>query len=305
MLGVAGVAYGAKILPIRITNDLQGYANYADIASGIVYAADHGAKIANVSYAAYDSQTVTAAASYLASKGGMLTIAAGNAGTISTTKNDPNSIVVSATDMGDIRTSWSSYGTPVDVSAPGLAISTTAKGGGFISMSGTSFSAPLTAGVAALVWSRVPTLTNVQVVNAILGTSVDLGQSGYDQEYGFGRIDASLAAAVAASGTIPTITYQGGGQSQQFVLTSYAVLSKTKNEGVVAWETNLPATGRVRYGTSVTTLGQSVEVMTANVSQQTNISGLEARKKYYYQIEATDAAGNVIKSPVTEFRTRR
>ncbi len=304
-LGVAGAAHQASIMPIRITNDSQGMASYSDIANGILYAADHGVKIANVSYAAYDSQTIASAAAYLVARGGILTMAAGNAGTVSTVKNDPNFIVVSATDSSDARTPWSTYGSPVDTAAPGSAISTTAPGGGFISMSGTSFAAPLTAAVAALVWSAVPTLSNVEVQNVLLGTAVDKGSAGYDQEYGFGRLDAKAAVAAALSGAIPTITYPNSSQNQPLVLTSYAVISKTKNSGVVAWATNLPATGRVRYGTSNTALNQVVDVPVVTVSQQATITGLDPRKKYYYQVEALDAAGTLVKSPVTEFRTTR
>jgi subtilisin family serine protease len=181
-LGVAGASPLTRVLPVRVTNDAQGLASYSDIASGIVYAADKGAKVVNVSYAAYGSAAVTSAAEYLKGKGGVLTMSSGNAGTISTVKNDPNIIVVGATDMGDVRASWSSYGTPIDVVAPGLAISTTAVGGGFISMSGTSFSAPLTAAVASLVWSKVPSLSNAQLSNVLLGTALDKGVSGYDEQ---------------------------------------------------------------------------------------------------------------------------
>jgi subtilisin family serine protease len=304
-LGVAGTAYGAKIMPIRVTNDAQGLASYSDIANGILYAADHNVRIANVSYGAYDSQTIASAAQYLASKGGILTMSAGNAGTVSSVKNDPNIIVVSATDMGDVRASWSSYGSPVDVAAPGLAISTTASGGGFISMSGTSFSSPMTAAVAALVWSKVPNLSNAQLTQVLLGTALDKGAAGYDQEYGFGRIDAHAALNAALSGTTPTITYQTGGQNQQFALTSYAVVSKTRDSGSIAWATNLPATGRVRYGIGTNALSLSSGIASSSVTQQITVSGLDPRKKYYYQIEATDASGAIAKSPVTEFRTRR
>ncbi len=305
-LGVAGAAYGAKILPVRITNDSQGLASYSDIANGIIYAADNGADVINVSYAAYDSQTIAAAAAYAVSKGKILVMAAGNAGTKSTTKNDQNIIVVAATDANDARTSWSNYGSPIDVAAPGTAISTTAPGGGFISMSGTSFASPLTAAVAALIWSRNAALTADEVTRVLLGTVNDRGQTGYDEDFGFGRVDALNAVVTAASGTIPTITYPNYVQNQSLAIISHAVVSKTKEVGVVAWTTNLPATGRVRFGTSATALSRAVEVTAQNTSQQATITGLDPRKRYYYQIEAVDpVTGAIVKSPVSDFRTAR
>jgi subtilisin family serine protease len=305
-VGVAGAAYGAKILPVRITNDSQGMASYSDIANGILYAADHGASVINVSYAAYDSQTVASAAAYAVGKGAVLVVAAGNDGVKSTTKNDVNMVVVAATDTADRRATWSNFGAPIDVAAPGTAISTTAPGGGFISMSGTSFAAPLIAAVTALVWSHTPALTVDEITRVILGTAQDIGTKGYDEEYGFGRVDALTALRTVASGTIPTITYPNSSQSQPLALTSYAVVSKTKETGVVAWATNLPATGRVRYGTSPSALAKVVEVTTPNMTQQASVTGLDPRKKYYYQVEAVDVAtGATVKSPVSEFRTRR
>jgi subtilisin family serine protease len=305
-VGVAGVGFKARILPVKITNDPQGLATYADIASGIIYAADQGAKVANVSYAAYDSAAVTSAAAYLASKGGILTMSAGNAGTQSSTKNDANIIVVSATDMNDARTSWSSYGMPVDVSAPGLGIPTTLANGEYIAMSGTSFSAPIVAGAAAVLISLGTTTPSGDIVRLLLGAARDLGVGGYDQEYGFGRLDLGAAMVALKAGTIPTISYPGGVQNQSSLsLVSYAVVSKTKDSGVVEWSTNVPATGRVKYGLGSSALSSTVEVATSSALQRATITGLEPRKRYFYQVEAIDATGGVVKSPVTEFRTRR
>ena len=148
-------------------------------------------------------------------------------------------------------------------------------------------------------------VTNLQVTNLLLATALDCGAVGYDEEYGFGRIDVVKALAFAASGTITTITYPGGVVNQQLQLTSYAVVSKTKDTGVVAWVTNMPATGRVRYGTTAAALSQLVTATTTSVSQQATITGLDARKKYFYQIEATTASGTIVKSPVAEFSTKR
>jgi hypothetical protein len=108
------------------------------------------------------------------------------------------------------------------------------------------------------------------------------------------------------AGTIPTISYPGGVQNQSSLsLVSYAVVSKTKDSGVVEWSTNVPATGRVKYGLGSSALSSTVEVATSSALQRATITGLEPRKRYFYQVEAIDATGGVVKSPVTEFRTRR
>src|SRR6266545_533328 len=78
-----------------------------------------------------------------------------------------NVVGVSATDQYDNLAGWSSYGSSVDVSAPGLSIYTTANGGGYRYASGTSFSSPITAGLAGLIFSLNPSLTNSQVVDLI------------------------------------------------------------------------------------------------------------------------------------------
>lgn len=89
--------------------------------------------------------------------------------------------------------SISSYGTYIDISAPGVGIYTTINGGSYGSVSGTSFSAPLTAGLIALIFSANPSLTPNQVEQIIESTAMDLGDQGYDHYYGWGRIDASKA----------------------------------------------------------------------------------------------------------------
>ena len=89
------------------------------------------------------------------------------------------------------------------------------------------------------------------------------------------------------------------------ILTYGYAFNHTKDTGVVGWVTNIPATGRMYYGTSATALSKTVEVTVLNTNQQVSVTGLEPRKKYYYQIEAVDVDGKTVKSPVSEFRTRK
>lgn len=198
--GVASVAPQAKILPIRITNDTGGWAYFSDMAEGIRWAADNGAKVANLSYdGAAGSSTVASAAVYMMGKGGVVLVAAGNDNTDYGYTNHASLFVAGATTSSDAKASYSSYGSFVDISAPGSSIYTTSRNGGYSSVSGTSFATPNTAAVAALVMAANPGLLPTDVMAVISNTSVDLGAAGWDPIYGYGRVDAAAAAQMAAS----------------------------------------------------------------------------------------------------------
>ena len=203
--GVAGVAGQAKIMPMRIAyNDASNgcYAYYSTIASGLTWAADHGARIANISYSGVaGSAAIQSAANYMKSKGGLVFVAAGNAGINENIAPTTSMIAVSATDSTDTKTSWSSYGSYVALAAPGAGIWTTSKGGIYQAWNGTSFASPVAAGVAALVMAARPDLTAAQVESLLESTARDLGGAGRDTLYGYGRVNA--AAAVQAALNMP------------------------------------------------------------------------------------------------------
>ncbi|MHB8744936.1 MAG: Ig-like domain-containing protein [Gammaproteobacteria bacterium] len=229
-IGVTSIAWGASIMPVRVALT-SGSAYISTIANGIIWAADHGAQIANASFASLTgSTTIQSAADYMRSKGGLVVVAAGNSGTLDSTPNNSSVISVSATDSSDTIASWSSYGPYVDVAAPGAGIWTTTNGGGYSAVSGTSFSSPLTAGVLALMKSADPSLSNTVLESILKSTAVDLGTPGYDQYYGYGRINAAAAVAAAAAynvtsdTTAPTvsITSPTGGTVQSTVAVTVA-----------------------------------------------------------------------------------
>ena len=89
-------------------------------------------------------------------------------------------IAVSATDSYDVFAAFSSYGSNISLSAPGVEIWTTNRDGTYGAWSGTSFSSPIAAGVAALVLSVNPQLTNASVLDILKNNSDDLGVGGYD-----------------------------------------------------------------------------------------------------------------------------
>lgn len=201
-VGVAGVACGAKIMPVLIANS-QGQAYLSDIATGIRWAADHGAQVINVSYDGMTgSQTIDDAANYARSKNASVVTAAGNSGNNpGFTSNDPYLFTVAATDSSDSRASFSSYGPYVDIAAPGTMIWTTDMNGSYGTWEGTSFASPIVAAVEAMMLSVNHNLTPDQRENILRNTAVDLGASGYDQYYGYGRVNAAAAVQAAANGS--------------------------------------------------------------------------------------------------------
>ncbi len=195
--GVASVAGQARIMPVRIA-DANAYAYWSTVAQGLTWAADNGARVANISYVGVAaSSTVQSAANYMKSKGGLVVVAAGNNGIDEGFAPTTSMIPVSATDSNDVKTSWSSYGNFVAMSAPGQTIWTTVRGGGYQAWWGTSLASPVVAGVVGLMMSAKPGLTSTQVESLLFATAVDLGAAGRDAYYGYGRVNA--AAAVQAS----------------------------------------------------------------------------------------------------------
>src|ERR1051325_708904 len=194
--GVAAIAWNCPIMPIRISA-LDGTASYSAMASGLTWAADHGARVANLSYKASTSATVTSAASYFESKGGGVTAAAGNQATFDSSSDNPNILTVSATDVNDLLYAYSNSGNNIDLAAPGLVF-TTNPGATYANTGGTSVAAPIVAGAGALVLSANPTLTGTQVQDILKQSADDLGPTGWDTSYGWGRVNVGRAVSLAS-----------------------------------------------------------------------------------------------------------
>lgn len=242
--GVAGVAWSNPIVPLVIT-DSTGYATYSAMAKAMTYAADKGIRIINLSFAgSSSSSTLQNAVDYAWNKGTIVFASAGNYGT--STLQYPaacnHAVAVTATTSTDALASYSSYGSWVTVSAPGSSIVTTSNGGGYSTVSGTSFASPITAGLGALILSANPSLTAQQVVDIISQNSDDLGTAGFDQYYGYGRINAykSIAAAkntvaqVDTTAPVSSITSPSNGATVSGVVP--VSVSATDNTGVARVE---------------------------------------------------------------------
>jgi thermitase len=203
--GVAGVSWGARLMALKAL-DAEGSGSYADAASAVTYAADHGAKIINLSLGGdYDSQTLHDAVIYAHHAGCVLAAATGKDGgpVVLYPAKYAQALAIAATDSNDQRAWFSNYGPEVDVAAPGVSIYSTYLGSGYTYLNGTSMATPYVAGLAALIWSEVPSYTNDQVEGRIEMTALDLGAPGWDQDYGHGRIDAHAALCTPDLGASP------------------------------------------------------------------------------------------------------
>lgn len=200
--GGSGIAPDVKIMPINIFGtDSYGHeaADTSDVIDAIHYAVDHGAKIISMSLGEYEKSTALDEAVQDAYKKGVLIIAA--AGNDHTSfPNYPAAydhvISVTSTNSNDRISSFSNYGSTIDLAAPGNNILSTLPGNRYGYLSGTSMAVPMVSGVAALVWSKNPSMTNAQVADDLFQSAVDLGTSGKDTVYGWGRIDAAKALEV-------------------------------------------------------------------------------------------------------------
>lgn len=206
-IGVAGANWDVDIIPVRIAiSDGNSSAYISTMAVCIEYAADNGARVVNLSYGGIQYETINAAAQYLRDRNGLLFMSAGNSGQEHADYPDFISFVgVGATDRNDNRASFSSWGTYVDITAPGVEILTTYPDNRYVYYSGTSFSSPLTAGIAALMVAANPNITPDEIENGLFSTAVDIGAAGDDNVFGHGLVDAAAAVTYAqnAGGTNP------------------------------------------------------------------------------------------------------
>ncbi len=215
-VGIAGVGWNLGHRMLRVSNSGTGSSSSSTLQHAARTAVENGNKVASVSYSGVDSSSNLTTASYIRSLGGLLVWAAGNDGRNLTFGNRDNDdlIVVGATDINDNKASFSAYGQFVDLVAPGVSVYTTDSGSNndYASVSGTSFSTPLTAGLAALIWSADPSLTPSEVEAILKSGANDLGSSGVDNTYGYGRINVNGSLSLVGGG--------GGNQPPVAVLTA-------------------------------------------------------------------------------------
>jgi thermitase len=183
--GIAGICQNCSIMPVKVM-DNNGMGTYADVANGIVWSADNGADIINLSIGGYAySQILQDAVSYAQSKGVLVIAAGGNQGISSPLYPAayPNVIGVSATTQNDEKWSRSNYGSYIDISAPGVSIYGLTLGS-YRSQTGTSAAAPHIVGIAGLLMSKNQALSPNLIVQQLYQNTVDLGIEGKDYSFG-------------------------------------------------------------------------------------------------------------------------
>lgn len=290
--GVSGVAWNNLIMPLVVV-DSTGNASYSNMASAITYAADNGARVVNLSLAgSTSSSTLQSAVDYAWNKGVVVVAAAGNYSTSAPYYPAAcnNVMAVSSTDANDNFSTFSDYGSWISVSAPGENILTTNSGGSYGGWSGTSFSSPIVAGLAALVFSYNPALTPATVVSLIEKNADDLGTPGFDNYYGWGRVNAYRTLLAASTPTAidtipPTVSISAPGNGVNVTGTISIQGTATDNVGVTS--VSLYIDGQLASSSSASSFSFSWN--TLNV-----LNGSHTLK-----VQAADAAGNLGSSSIT------
>lgn len=225
--GMAGISWGAKLLSLKVfangdcVDDCTNFGcatSDAALANALAYAATlhdtptYGKIVANMSLGgsmdcSHGDNALTRAAVAAASDAGVLILAAsGNdSAAVDAPANCHPVVPVGATDTEDKLASFSSRGPEMalrGVSAPGVGTYTTDINAAYATADGTSFSTPLAAGAAALVWSAKPVYTSTDVANVLRNTADDLGAAGPDANFGYGRINLHRALRYAMEGTL-------------------------------------------------------------------------------------------------------
>jgi subtilisin family serine protease len=205
--GIAGVAWNCKILPVKVT-EADGTGYYSWIIDGIIWAADQGADVINLSLGGdFDDPFLEDACKYAFDRGVVLVASAGNdAGSVLyPAAYDSYVLAVAATDYNDEPADFSNFGPQVDVAAPGVYILGPAPQWfvgeaslPYLFVSGTSQAAPHVSGLAALIKSLKPELEPAEVMKIIRYTADDVNASvdrGRDDHIGYGRINMERALA--------------------------------------------------------------------------------------------------------------
>ena len=201
-IGIAATAPGCKVMAVRVgwlpNGSSQGVVRMDFASQGMIYAAGKGAKIINCSWGS--SSFLSFAVTSCLDAGCLIFTAAGNDNdeipSYLNAYNDPRVLSVAATGQGDAKTTFSSFGTWVELCAPGEAIWTTFYNSGdgshtYTSTQGTSFSSPIACGSAALLWSAEPTFDAYQIASWLRSTcdNIDDLNPGYEGKLGSGRIN--------------------------------------------------------------------------------------------------------------------
>ncbi|WP_343912604.1 S8 family peptidase [Aquimarina litoralis] len=204
--GIAGIAGGNNGVGARLMLEGVGdnFPNAAILDDAIIYAMDNGADIIQLSLTVGSSPAINTALQNAYNAGVFIVCAAGNSGggAISYPASNVNVFSVGATTNTDAKAGFSQFGPNLDLAAPGVGIRSTQNGNVYANSDGTSFAAPAVSGVAALMLSVDPTLSNQEIEDILKCTADKVGgynynwnatEPGHSQELGYGRLNAHQA----------------------------------------------------------------------------------------------------------------
>jgi len=208
-IGVAGLSWGGRVMAVKVLDqDGRGWAY--DVAQGIVYAANNGARIINLSLGDPNVNPLYQdAVNFAYARGALLVAAAGNYDTpVYYPAACSHVMAVAATGYQDERLDFSNRGPEMDIAAPGYNVySTWIEPYLYWTMRGTSQATPHIAGAAALLWTWRPDWTNDQIEQRLESTADDVNRSahpGWDIYLGWGRLNVFRALQGLEPGPTPT-----------------------------------------------------------------------------------------------------
>ncbi len=194
--GVAGVAFNSS-LSICKALDSGGSGSTTGVANCITYLKNKGVKVISMSLGGGASATLQAAVqgAWNNGNGAVIVAAAGNDGnsTLNYPAAYPEVVSVAATDSNDAHASFSNVNSDVEIAAAGVNVLSVKRGGGYMTLSGTSMATPHVAGVVALIRFHNPTWTAAQARTKLDASVDDLGAVGRDSTFGFGRVNLAKA----------------------------------------------------------------------------------------------------------------
>ncbi len=208
-LGVAGVDWQCRIMPVRVLNSCSGLESA--LAEGIIWATDNGADVLNMSLQyATGTTALHDAVLYAHFQGVVMIAAAGNAGAnpLKFPGRWPETIAVGAMDINGARWSSSNMGPNLDVMAPGVDVWSLKDTTLYQYLTGTSMATPHVAGLVLLMKSLAPDLVLADIRQILQDTAVDMETPGFDEATGYGRVDA-YAALVEAHKTVVDLDDDG------------------------------------------------------------------------------------------------
>ncbi|MFH0794630.1 MAG: S8 family serine peptidase [bacterium] len=292
--GVVGVAPSASLYALKVLN-ASGSGSFSDVIAALQWCVDNGIQVTNNSYGSNRDPGATVKAAFdNAEAAGIVNVAAagnsgnpkGNGDKVGYPARYSSAIAVAATDSSDNRASFSSTGPAVEISGPGVSITSCKLGGGYVSFSGTSMATPHVAGVAALVISSGISDTNAngkindEARARLNSTADDLGPAGRDSFYGYGLVDADEAAVPTGPvNSVPVVTIDAPSDGASFASGATISFTGTASDtedgdltSVISWTSSID--GLIGAGGSFSAvLSDGVHTITASASDLDGATG--------------------------------